>query len=76
VAYALRVGVVIYREDKLFVVVEPTTGVASQGKSFEEALKNFDEAFELWLENAEPWEKERLTKSEAVASIILEHKIS
>lgn len=73
---ALRVGIVIYQEGEWFVAIEPTTRVTSQGKDFDEALRNFDEAFELWLENAETWEKERLTKSKAVASIILEHKKS
>ena len=42
------------------------TGVASQGKSIDKALKNFQEAFELWFENAEQWEKERAIKSESV----------
>lgn len=57
----MRAGVVIYREGEWFVAVEPTTGVASQGKTVEEALKNFQEALELWLEHAEDWEKERLS---------------
>jgi predicted RNase H-like HicB family nuclease len=51
------------------------TGVASQGKSCNEALKNFQEAFELWFENAEDWEKERALKGEPVATMVLEMKV-
>jgi predicted RNase H-like HicB family nuclease len=51
------------------------TGVASQGKTIDEALKNFQEAFELWFENAENWEKERAMKSEPVATMIMEIKV-
>jgi len=55
----LKVGVTIHRDRKWYVAIDPMTGVASQGKSVDEALKNFQEAFELWFENAEEWEKER-----------------
>ena len=30
--------------------------LASQGKTVEEALRNFKEAFQLWLKHAEPEE--------------------
>lgn len=60
----MRVGVVIRRVGGWYAAIGSTTGVASQGKTIDEALKNFQEALELWLEHAEDWEKERLSKSE------------
>jgi predicted RNase H-like HicB family nuclease len=59
----MKVSVAIHKEGKWYVAIDPVTGVASQGKSMDEALKNFQEAFELWFENAEEWEKEGATKS-------------
>ncbi|MEM3565917.1 MAG: type II toxin-antitoxin system HicB family antitoxin [Candidatus Bathyarchaeia archaeon] len=54
----MRVSVAIHKEDEWYVAIDPVTGVASQGKTIDEALKNFQEAFELWFENAEEWEKD------------------
>jgi len=58
----LKVGVTIHKDGDWYVAIDPITGVASQGKNINEALKNFQEAFELWFENAEPWERERTIK--------------
>jgi predicted RNase H-like HicB family nuclease len=58
----LRVGATIHKEGNWHVAIDSVTGVASQGKSVDEALKNLQEAFQLWFENAEDWEKERTTK--------------
>ena len=71
----LRVGVTIHKEGKWYVAIDPVTGVASQGKTVDEALKNFQEAFELWFENAEGWEKERALKGEPVATMVIEIKV-
>jgi predicted RNase H-like HicB family nuclease len=71
----LRVGVTIHKEGNLYVAVDTITGVASQGKSCDEALKNFQEAFELWFENAEKWEKERALKGEPIATMVLEMEV-
>jgi predicted RNase H-like HicB family nuclease len=71
----LRIGVTVHREGNWYVAADPVTGVASQGKSCDEALKNFQEAFELWFENAEDWEKERALKGEPVATMVLEIKV-
>ena len=71
----LRVGVIIRRDGGWYVAIDPVTGVASQGKSIDEALRNFQEAFELWFENAESWEKERAVKGEPVATMVIELKI-
>jgi len=71
----LKVSVTIHRDGKWYVAMDPVTGVASQGKSVDEALKNFQEAFELWFENAEDWEKERALKGEPVATMVIEIKV-
>jgi len=41
---------VIYKEDNLYVAQCPEVGTASQGESIEEAIKNLQEATELYLE--------------------------
>ena len=41
---------IIHKEDKLFVAECPEIGTASQGKNIEEAIKNLQEATELYLE--------------------------
>lgn len=68
----MKVGVTIHRDGEWYVAIDPVTGVASQGKSVDETLKNFEEAFELWFENAEEWEKERAIKGEPVATKVIE----
>jgi len=71
----LKVGVTIHKDGEWYVAMDPVTGVASQGKSVDEALKNFQEAFGLWFENAEEWEKERAVKGEPVATMVIELKV-
>jgi predicted RNase H-like HicB family nuclease len=46
----MRVKALIWREEDMYVAKELVTGVTSQGKSVEEALKNLREALELYLE--------------------------
>jgi len=70
----MKVGVTIHKEGNLYVAIDSMTGVASQGKTIDEALKNFEAAFALWFENAEPWEKERAIKGEPVATMVIELK--
>lgn len=41
---------VVTKEDAWHVALNPETGVASQGKTVEEALSNLREALELYLE--------------------------
>ena len=71
----LRVGVTIHRDGDWYVAMDPVTGVASQGRSVDEALRNFQEAFELWFENAEPWERERAIRGEPIAAMVIELKV-
>ena len=71
----LRVGVTIHRDGDWYVAMDPVTGVASQGRSVDEALRNFQEAFELWFENAEPWGRERAIRGEPIAAMVIELKV-
>lgn len=41
---------IVHREDNLYVAECPETGTASQGLTVEEAVKNLQEATELYLE--------------------------
>lgn len=43
-------NVVITEENNWLVALEPSTGVASQGKTLDEALHNIHEALELYFE--------------------------
>ncbi len=46
----MRLSVFVWREGKYYVAYEPCTGVASQGLSEEEAIRNIKEALKLYLE--------------------------
>jgi len=46
----MRFTVFLWREGKHYVAYEPCTGIASQGKTEEEAIRNIKEALELYLE--------------------------
>ncbi len=48
----MRVKVIVWREDDMYVAREVATGVTSQGKTVDEAIKNLQEALELYLEEA------------------------
>ena len=41
---------IVHKEDNFYVAECPEAGTASQGKSIEEAVKNLQEATELYLE--------------------------
>ena len=41
---------VVHKEDDLYVAVCPEVGTVSQGETIEEAVKNLQEATELYLE--------------------------
>ena len=71
----MKIGVTVHKEGKLYVAADPVTGVSSQGKTCDEALSNFQEAFELWFECAEDWEKELALKGEPVATLVLDLKL-
>ena len=46
----MRVRVIVWREEDMYVTKEVATGVTSQGKTVDEALENLLEALELYLE--------------------------
>lgn len=71
----MKIGVTVHREGKWYIAAEPITGVTSQGKTCNEALKNFKEAFELWFECAEDWEKDIALKGEPIATMVLDIKV-
>ncbi len=45
--------VFIIKEDKYYVATDLLSGVASQGKTFDDALSNLKEALELYFEDDE-----------------------
>ncbi|MBN2517913.1 MAG: type II toxin-antitoxin system HicB family antitoxin [Candidatus Altiarchaeota archaeon] len=52
---------IVHKEGKWYVATSPETKVASQGKTVEEALKNLEEAVELYIEEFGYTPKEELT---------------
>ncbi len=61
----MKLNVVIWKEEDMFVVKEVFTGVTTQGKTIEEALENIKEAVELYLEEL-PELKEELENREII----------
>ncbi len=57
----MRVRVIVWREEDMYVAREVATGVTSQGKTVEEAVENLREALELYLEEV-PEALEKLEK--------------
>ena len=61
----IEVVVFVWREGKWFVAYEPSSGVASQGETVDEALNNLREALELYLEEKQdiyPIERVMITR--------------
>ena len=46
----MRLTAIVRKGEKLFVAYCPEVDVVSQGKTIEEALKNLEEAVELYIE--------------------------
>ncbi len=59
----MRLNVIIWKEEDMYVVMDFATGVTTQGKTIEEAIENLKEAVELYLEEL-PEMKEELMKKE------------
>ena len=59
----MRLNVIIWKEEDMYVVMDFATGVTTQGKTIEEAIENIKEAVELYLEEL-PEMKEELMKKE------------
>ncbi len=48
----LKLTVVFWKEDEVYISKCPEIEVSSTGDSLEEAMSNLTEAIDLWLENA------------------------
>ena len=71
-----KLTAVIEKEGKWYVATCPELGVASQGRSFEDAEAMIQEAVELLLENADEAEiKRRLNRGVKVKRLELAHKV-
>lgn len=46
----MRIRVLVWFEEDMYVAKEVVTGVTSQGRTLEETLSNLQEALELYLE--------------------------
>jgi len=46
----MRLQAVIWREEDMFIIREVVTGVTTQGRTIEEAIRNLEEALSLYLE--------------------------
>ena len=69
-----KLTAVIEKEGKWYVATCPELGVASQGRSFEDAEAMIQEAVELLLENADEDEiKRRLNRGVKVMRLELAH---
>jgi len=67
----MRLNVVIWKEDDVFIIREVFTGVTTQGETIEEAINNIKEAVELYLEE-KPEIKEELEKKHIVGVLNVE----
>lgn len=65
-----KFSAVVDQEDNVFVSHCVELGIASQGKSVEEALANLKEACELYLKYAEPDELARLKSNSGKEPIL------
>lgn len=46
----MELQTILWKEEDMYVIKEAVTGVTTQGKTIEEAMKNIIEAVELYLE--------------------------
>ncbi len=46
----MKMQTIIWKEDKTYVIKEVATGITTQGKTIEEAMKNIKEAVSLYFE--------------------------
>lgn len=46
----MKLQVILWKEDKMYIIKETFTGVTTQGKTIEKAIENLKEAVGLYLE--------------------------
>ena len=67
----MKLQTVIWKEDKMYIIKEAVTGVTTQGRTIEEALKNIKEAVSLYLEEM-PEVRKDLKKITALGAMDVE----
>lgn len=61
----------VWKEENMYIIKEVVTGVTTQGKTIEEAMKNIKEAVELYLEEMPEIRKE-LKDMKAIGAVSVE----
>ena len=67
----MQLQTVIWKEDKMYIIKEAITGVTTQGKTIEEAIKNIKEAISLYLEEM-PVVRKELKHTTSVGAVSVE----
>lgn len=67
----MKLQTVIWKEGKTYIIKETITGVTTQGKTIEEAMKNIREAVSLYLEEM-PRVRSELKHMTAIGAVSVE----
>lgn len=67
----MKLQTAIWKEGKTYIIKEIITGVTTQGKTIEEAMKNIKEAVSLYLEEV-PGVRTELKHMTAVGAVSVE----
>ncbi len=67
----MELQTVFWKEGKTYIIKEAITGVTTQGKTVEEAIKNIKEAVELYLEEI-PKARRELMEVKNVGAVSVE----
>lgn len=58
----------IWKEEDMYIIKESVTGVTTQGKTIEKAIKNLKEAVKLYLEEM-PIVRKQMSKMKAIGAV-------
>ncbi|MDE1833678.1 MAG: type II toxin-antitoxin system HicB family antitoxin [Candidatus Micrarchaeota archaeon] len=67
----MRLQTMVWKEGKTYIIKEVITGVTTQGKTIEEAMKNIKEAVSLYLDEM-PGIKSELKHMNAIGAVSVE----
>ncbi|HVA83231.1 MAG TPA: type II toxin-antitoxin system HicB family antitoxin [Candidatus Aquilonibacter sp.] len=67
----MHLQTMVWKEDRTYVIKETFTGVTTQGKTIEEAIKNIKEAVGLYLEEM-PGARKQMNKMKAIGAVNVE----
>ncbi len=67
----MKLQTIVWKEGKTYVIKEAVTGVTTQGKTIEEAMKNIKEAVTLYLEEM-PKIRSELRHMNAIGAVSVE----